>query len=276
MEAANPSAAGWTTDPTARSHFFNLVAAHIDGFSKYWAKRYGVEQHDISAETRLKLLQKMEDVLPEVAFCEPSPEEAAETAYRSFVLYELTRSAARKLAKKRSLQAEWLDNVEAPHLPPDIQSSLLAVSSRIKAIVGETSTFTQTDATIFTHEALRRVDIDDLSGPSFDEAARLAGTTGEALSNHLANYRKHGGLNPRERKAWSRAMNKVRTVLTTSLMMFAALSPIAVASDHQSGVHQLASGHQGAVAIHQLTSDHQSGVHQLASSHQGAIAHQLG
>lgn len=204
----------WTSDSVQRDKFFDAVEEKIDQESKYQAKKYGVgleQVGDISSEIRLALLEKMEQGAP--IFEESDPESAASKAVETYRIRELARSSAKKIQKIHSRQADMLADVRLSMPEEKPGAELMQVARTISEIANATD-FTPREDQIFRLEACRRAGIDELEGAAdFDLAAEEAGLTSDDLRTHLDAYEEQN-LSCGDRKAWSRAKERVSSTFT--------------------------------------------------------------
>lgn len=249
----NLQAGYWTEDPAKCNEFLAKVKSRVIRVSKFASQKFqvGAYQEDIVSEIEIDFLQQMHD--KKIPFAEASPEEAADffLEKENFWILNRGRSIARRIARQQSkeqpTQAEILADVRQPDLSPDREKELRALAASLPRLESEIPNFSSRDHDIFVKEALRKMGIDDLQTPSFDEVVQIAGGSGSEQRAYNEYHDEHRRNSPSDRKAWSRAKAKVKKAFTkgkfTSLLgiIFFAVSLALLTSinqerpDHQKG-----------------------------------------
>jgi hypothetical protein len=187
---------------------------------------------------------------------------------------------ARKIARnrKRLGQADVLENVCQRDLPQDVEKQLFAIAKALPRVISETANLTSRESEILCLETLRRSEVDDLSAPVFDQVAQAAGTSGPKLRAHVEDHEAHGHLSASDRKAWSRAHDKVAKALTraalTSLLAIAFALSFALSLALLNAINQGRSLHQNAFVNQASSIDGVTLAHQSKMIDEIALGHQ--
>ena len=205
--------ARWTDDPAQQEEFFAEVNPTIKQESRYWCGSYrvGMDREDIESDIRVRLMEQMRK--GDGPFAKDSPKEAAACYKADYKIRNNAQWLARKERERPSRQAQILAKVGPPDVSRDLAADLLDIARRV-GIFTEMSNFTPRERDIFRKESLRRIGIDDLDVPLFDQAAQAAGISGSELRAYIENHDEEGHSSASDRKAWSRAHPKFLEAFT--------------------------------------------------------------
>ena len=256
--------AQWTKDRKRRNTFISMVHTTIEIESRRMANRYcrycGREpqsKEHVESDVICRLLCKMDsdDLVEEGSpFSARTPEAAANIVQNSYMLRELARTSARRLQRqtKKSSQAKTFENSE--YVEPDREKV-----NAVKEIVDH-----------FFESVMPRL-------PQLTEADKKIlvknGRTPEGTEGRIEaqdGQRSVDGERQkvRERKAWSRAIRKLRGIQTMlrPLLFTFAWSVILGSSkvDHDAVAISKQQRHQGSHQLAIAEQQHHQGSHQLA------------